>query len=98
MSTCTEIAVFKVPQENMAQVIALSLVIFEEINRHDTLITAHEILQKTDNPEELCWHLTWASKDAVQLSKEKWSSYSGTKALESLVGEKIYYGHFMPMG
>lgn len=92
--SCDEFAIFKVPEKNLAKVIELSHSIFEEINAQDTLILAHNIFQKTDNNEELCWHLTWKNKEAVEAAAIKWPNYPSTKALETLVGEKLYYGHF----
>ncbi|OUR61290.1 hypothetical protein A9Q74_08900 [Colwellia sp. 39_35_sub15_T18] len=95
MSHCSEFAIFKVPKENIPRVIELSLLIFNEMNASETVIIAHEILQKIDNEEELCWHLTWVSEEAVKLTTEKWPSFPSTKELESLVGENAYYGHFI---
>ncbi|GLS90200.1 hypothetical protein GCM10007916_12670 [Psychromonas marina] len=95
MSSCSELTIFKVSKENIPKVIALSLLIIDEINANETVITSHNILQKTDNEEELCWHLTWINKEAAQLNTEKWPNLPSTKALMSLVGEKVYYGHFV---
>lgn len=94
MSACSEVAIFKVPKENIPKVIALSLLIFDEINKQGIVVTSHEILQKTDNEEELCWYLTWVNQEAVKLTTEKWPSFPSTKALELLVGDKVYFGHF----
>jgi len=95
MTTCTEFAVFEVAKNNLEQVITLSETLFSEINAEQENIIAHEILVKTDNTEEVCWHLTWASIDAVETSSAKWSSYPSAKAIEALVGKKYYYGHFV---
>jgi hypothetical protein len=95
MSNCSEFAIFKVSKENIPRVIELSLLVIKEINSKETVITFHEILQKNDNEEELCWHLTWVSEEAVKLTAEKWSLFPSTKELESLVSEKVYYGHFI---
>jgi len=65
MSTCTEFAVFEVEETNLTRVIALSESLFIEINAEQDNIIAHEILVKTDNAEEICWHLTWANVEAV---------------------------------
>lgn len=97
MTICTEFAVFEVAKENLAQAISLSEQLFSEINVDEEFIIAHKILQKTDNEEEICWHLTWASIDAVQESTAKWHSYPSAKAIEALVGKKYYYGHFVEM-
>ncbi|MFT4835987.1 MAG: hypothetical protein ACJAYB_000306 [Psychromonas sp.] len=97
MGTCSEFAVFKVSKENLASVIELSESLFMEINALEKVIVFHEILQKTDNPEEICWHLIWSSEESVKLTTEKWTTFPSSKALESLVDEKRYYGHFMPL-
>jgi hypothetical protein len=95
MSICTEFAVFKVSKENISKVIQLSLSIFEEMNSNGVVITSHKVLQKTDNEEELCWLLTWISKEAAKATTEKWPTFPSTKEFQSLVGENIYYGHFI---
>jgi len=97
MTTCTEVAIFNVAKDNIARVKALSLLLFDEINVDETLITSHNIFQKIDNDEQLCWLLTWRSKEAAKSTSEKWPYYPSTKALESLVGEKVYYGHFVEL-
>ena len=95
MATCTEFAVFEVDKKNLQQVITLSESLFNEINAEEKLITAHQILRKYDDTEEICWHLTWASFEAVEATKGKWRSYPSAKPLEKLVGKKHYYGHFV---
>ena len=95
MSTCTEFAVFEVEEANLARVIALSESLFIEINAEQKNIIAHEILVKTDNAEEVCWHLTWANIEAVETSSTKWSTYPSAAGIERLVGKKLYYGHFV---
>jgi len=95
MSTCTEFAVFEVEEANLARVLALSESLFIEINAEQENIIAHEILVKTDNAEELCWHLTWVNIEAVEASSTKWSTYPSAAEIESLVGKKLYYGHFV---
>jgi hypothetical protein len=95
MTKCTEFAVFEVAKANILQVLALSETLFSEINAQERLIIAHEILQKQDNEEEICWHLTWANVEAVKNSSIKWHSYPSAKAIEALVGKKYYYGHFV---
>jgi hypothetical protein len=94
MSYCSEFAIFKVSKENIPRVIELSLSIFTEMNLNEKVIISHDILQKTDNEEELCWHLTWVSKEAAKSTTEQWPSFPSTKEFQSLVGENIYYGHF----
>lgn len=95
MSTCTEFAVFEVEEANLARVLALSESLFIEINAEQENIIAHEILVKTDNAEEVCWHLTWANIEAVETSSTKWSTYPSAAEIERLVGKKLYYGHFV---
>ena len=95
MSKCSEFAVFKVSKENKRKVIELSLLIFKEMNSDGKVITAHEILQKTDDETELCWHLTWISQDAAKETTAKWPSFPSTKEFQSLVGDNVYYGHFV---
>ena len=97
MDYCSEFAVFKVSEENIRRVIALSESLFLEINALEKVILFHEILQKTDNPEEICWHLIWSSEENVKLTAQKWTTFPSSKALESLVDEKRYYGHFIPL-
>jgi len=97
MSHCSEFAVFKVSKENLARVIELSESLFREINALETVIISHEILQKTDDPQEICWHLIWSSEESVKLTAQKWTTFPSSKALESLVDEKRYYGHFVPI-
>jgi len=95
MSICSEFAIFKVTKENIPRVIELSLSIFKEMNATDTVIMSHDILQKTDNEEEVCWHLTWVSKEAAKLTTENWLSFPSTEEFQALVGKNIYYGHFI---
>lgn len=95
MSKCSEFAVFKVSKENRPRVIELSLFIFNEMNSNGTVISAHEILQKTDNDEELCWHLTWLNQEVAKSTTEKWPTFPSTKEFQSLVDDNIYYGHFI---
>jgi quinol monooxygenase YgiN len=97
MSLCYEVAIFKVEQQNMARVIELSLKIFNEINAEQPAITSYDILKKTGVEDELCWQLTWVNEAAVKTTTAKWPTFPSTKALESLVGEKVYYGHFLSL-
>jgi hypothetical protein len=97
MTSCTEFAVFEVAKIDISQVLTLSETLFSEINSDEQLIITHEILQKIDNEEEICWHLTWASIEAVKTSTAKWHSYPSAKAIEALVGKKYYYGHFVAL-
>lgn len=95
MSLCSEIAIFKVAKENIPRVIELSLLVFNEINADEPMITSYDILQKTDSVDELCWQLTWVDEQAVKSTALRWSALPSAKELESLVGDKIYYGHFL---
>lgn len=95
MSKCSEFAVFKVSKENKSRIIELSLSIFKEMNSKETVITAYEVLQKTDDESELCWHLTWISKEVAKETTARWPSFPSTKEFQSLVGDNIYYGHFI---
>ena len=97
MSSCLEIAIFKVPKDNIPRVIELSLSIIDEINSQGKVITSHHIFKKVDDEQEVCWHLTWVSIEKVKFISEKWSSFSSTKELESLVDERIYFGHFIDL-
>ena len=94
MSLCYEVAIFDVAESNIARVIEVSLLLFKEINADAELIVDYKILQKTNAAEQLCWQLTWRDQEAVKFVAERWSSYPSTPALEALVGEKHYYGHF----
>jgi len=95
MSTCTEFAVFKVAKEKIARVIELSDLIFAEMNAAQTVIISHQVLQKTDSEEELCWHLVWTSAQAAKETTSLWPTFPSTKEFQSLVGENLYYGHFV---
>ena len=91
----TEFAVFEVEEANLTRVIALSESLFIEINAEQDNIIAHEILVKTDNAEEICWHLTWVNVEAVEACSTQWSTYPSAAEIERLVGKKLYYGHFV---
>tara|TARA_R110001583_G_scaffold9433_13_gene44823 strand:- start:3551 stop:3847 length:297 start_codon:yes stop_codon:yes gene_type:complete len=95
MPSCSEITIYKVAKENIPRVIALSLTIIAEMNENETVITSHEILQSTDNEEELCWQLTWVSEQAVKIYTEKWPNLPSANELMSLVDAKVYCGHFV---
>lgn len=95
MSSCTEFAVFKVEQTHSAKVVELSKRIFSEMNADEQVITSYQILQKTDNSEELCWHLTWKSAEVAKVTTEKWPTFKSTAEFQSLVGKNVYYGHFV---
>ena len=95
MSTCTEFAVFKVTKENIARVIELSDLIFAEMNAVKTVILSHQVLQKTDSEEELCWHLVWINAQAAKETTSLWPTFPSTKEFQSLVGGNVYYGHFV---
>jgi len=95
MAYCTEFAVFTVEKENQPRVIELSERLFNEMNSERKVLISHDILRKTDNNEEICWHLVWLDEEAVKENTQKWSSFPSSAELESLVGERLYYGHFL---
>ena len=95
MNQCTEIAIFKISEDNSQRAIELSEAIFAEMNAVQSVITAHQILRKTDNPEEICWHLTWVSADAAKAITEKRPTFPSTKEFQELVIQDLYYGHFV---
>lgn len=51
--------------------------------------------ENTGDLVEVCWHLTWANTAAVQVSKGKWPTYPSSAEIQRLVGNKLYYGHFI---
>ncbi|NQZ21803.1 MAG: hypothetical protein HRT53_07045 [Colwellia sp.] len=95
MTHCSEFAVFTVEKEKQARVIELSEQLFCEMNSERKVLISHEILRKTDNNAELCWHLVWLDEQAVKENAQRWSSFPSSAELESLVGERLYYGHFL---
>ena len=97
MTHCTEFAVFKVIKENQARVVELSERLFGEMNNQRERLVSHEILRKTDNDEEICWHLIWRDEEAVKENSQQWSSFPSSAELELLVGERLYYGHFLKL-
>jgi hypothetical protein len=97
MSYCNEFAVFSVIKKNQKRVIELSESLFAEMNNERDVLISHSILQKTDNNEEICWHLVWLDEEVVKENAKKWSSFPSSAELESLVGERLYYGHFVNM-
>lgn len=97
MSYCSEFAVFTVEIEKQARVIELSKQLFAEMNSDRKVLVSHEILRKTDNNEEICWHLIWLDEEAVKENNQKWPSFPSSAELESLVGERLYYGHFLKL-
>ncbi|GLQ70688.1 hypothetical protein [Vibrio penaeicida] len=94
MNKCTEFAVFQVEKDNVSRAIELSETIFLEMNESEQVIISSNILVKTDNPEEICWHLEWISEKAAKETTEKWPSFPSTKAFQGIVVKDIYYGHF----
>ena len=95
MSICSEITIYKVAKDNIARVIELSLLVISEMNETQKVITAYQILQSIDNDDEVCWHLTWVSEEAIENNKQKWPSLPSANELMSLVEAKVYYGHFV---
>ena len=95
MSQCTEFAVFQVAKENVSKAIELSESIFSEMNEMGKVITSSNVLVKTDNPEEICWHLEWVNAEAAKTTTEKWPTFPSTKEFQSMVVKDLYYGHFV---
>lgn len=95
MEVCTEFAVFKVVPDKIQRAIELSRAIFMEMNQEKVVITDFQILQKTDTPNELCWHLTWLDSQVAKDTTQKWPSFPSTKEFQSLVEKDLYYGHFV---
>lgn len=97
MSLCYEVAIFKVEKKHMPRVMALSLLLLYEINQAGIVISSYDIIQNTESDDQLCWQLTWVNQDAVKATAKKWASFPSSQEIESLVGEKIYYGHFLSL-
>lgn len=95
MTHCTEFAVFTVKKDKQARVIALSEQLFIEMNTEREVLISHEILRRTDNSEAICWHLIWRDEAAVLENSKRWSSFPSSEELEALVGERLFYGHFV---
>ena len=95
MNKCTEFAVFQVAKENVSKVIELSEAIFSEMNEGIKVIMSSSVLVKTDNPEEICWHLEWVSAEAAKSTTAKWPSFQSTKEFQSMIVKDLYYGHFV---
>ncbi|MBL4583395.1 MAG: hypothetical protein JKX83_02150 [Pseudomonadales bacterium] len=95
MNTCTEFAVFLVAKGNSSKVIELSQAIFLEMNAEATVIISSNVLVKTDNPEEICWHLEWISAEVAKATTQKWPSFPSTQEFQRLVTKNLYYGHFV---
>ena len=96
MNKCTEFAVFQVAKESVNKAIELSEAIFAEMNELGKVITSSNVLIKTDNPLEICWHLEWVSAEAAKTTTEKWPTFPSTKEFQGLVVKDLYYGHFVP--
>ena len=95
MSQCTEFSVFQVAKENVNKAIELSESIFSEMNEMGKVITSSNVLVKTDNPEEICWHLEWVNAEAAKTTTEKWPTFPSTKEFQSVVVKDLYYGRFV---
>lgn len=95
MKVCTEFAVFQVAKENINRAIELSEAIFSEMNEKEKVITSSNVLVKTDNPEEICWHLEWVSAEVAKTTTEKWPTFPSTQEFQSMVVKDLYYGHFV---
>jgi hypothetical protein len=97
MPHCSEFAVFSVIKENQKRVIELSESLFKEMNNEREVLISQRILRKTDNDEEICWQLVWLNEEVVEENNKNWSNFPSSAELESLVGERLYYGHFLVM-
>ena len=97
MPHCSEFAVFSVIKENQKRVIELSELLFKEMNNEREVLISQSILRKTDNDEEICWQLVWLNEEVVEENNKNWSNFPSSAELESLVGERLYYGHFLVM-
>lgn len=95
MNQCTEFAVFRVAKENVSKAIELSEAIFTEMNEGSKVITSSNVLVKTDNPEEICWHLEWVSVEAAKTTTAKWPTFPSTTEFQGMVVKDLYYGHFV---
>jgi hypothetical protein len=95
MPHCSEFAVFSVIKENQKRVIELSELLFKEMNNEREVLISQSILRKTDNDEEICWQLVWLNEEVVEENNKNWSNFPSSTELESLVGERLYYGHFL---
>ena len=95
MNKCTEFAVFRVAKENVSRAIELSEAIFSEMNGGGNVITSSNVLVKTDNPEEICWHLEWVSAEVAKTTTEKWPTFPSTNEFQGMVIKDLYYGHFV---
>jgi len=94
MKKCIEFAVFKVSPVNKQRVIELSHLIFSEMNQNSKVILSYDILEKTDDINEICWQITWLDKNSAKETTAKWPSFPSTNEFQSLVGENVYYAHF----
>ena len=94
MSKCTEFAVFYVASENVNRAIELSYLIFSEMNELLEVISYSNVLVKTDNPEEICWHLEWVNELVATTTTQNWPNFNSTAEFQSLV-KKGVYGHFL---
>jgi len=95
MNQCTEFAVFQVAKENVSKAIELSKAILSEMNEEVKVITSSNVLVKTDNPEEICWHLEWVSAEVAKKTTEKWPAFPSTNEFQGMVIKDLYYGHFV---
>jgi len=88
-----EFSAFEVKEEHKQRVIELSEMIFSEMNKDETVILSYDILENTQNQEELSWYLKWVNKEAAKSTTAKWPTFPSTKEFQTLVGENLYYGH-----
>ncbi len=95
MKKCVEFAFFLVDEKNIERAIILSKSIFTEMNEKKEVITFSEVLQKTDNPGEICWHLTWTNEEDAKNTTAQWPTFPSTDEFQKLIVKDLYYGHFV---
>ena len=65
------------------------------MNKNHKVITSSNVLVKTDNPEEICWHLEWVSAETAKKTTERWPTFPSTNEFQGMVAKDLYYGHFV---
>jgi len=96
MEQCTEIAIFVVDEAQQERVIELSHSIFMEMNEVRKVILDAKVLKNTQHPNQLCWQLHWVNQAVAKEITAQWPKFPSTAEFQSLVGDNIYYGHFIP--
>ena len=91
---CTEVAIFKVESQHIDQVIEISKSVIDEMNADEVVVLDYSIKLKTDDPNTICWLLTWKDEQAAHVSAKQWKNLPSSAALEVLVQQELYYGYF----